>query len=235
MNNKFFPSFFSVFVASLLACVLIPAVSDAAEESPESDLEALPIGLPRPFFSDSPLQYTSPNLEPLSWRPRKPFMAPKGASNVVKGKTFTGSVEKPRQGDLAQITDGEKSFRDKSVVTIDSGLQYVQVDLGAEYEIYAILVWHYHGEERVYHDFIVQVSSGPEFGEEDTKVIYNNDYDNSSTMGKGKDNEYIESYEGRLVDAKGVKGRYVRLYSNGSTSSKANHYIEVEVYGKPTS
>ena len=48
-----------------------------------------------------------------------------------------------------------------------------------------------------------------------------------------KDYEYIETYEGRLIDAKGVKGRYVRLYSNGNTSSDMNHYIEVEVYATP--
>jgi hypothetical protein len=41
------------------------------------------------------------------------------------------------------------------------------------------------------------------------------------------------AFQGKLVDAKGVKGRYVRLYSNGGTFAKANHYIEVEVWGKP--
>jgi hypothetical protein len=35
-----------------------------------------------------------------------------------------------------------------------------------------------------------------------------------------------------LIDAKGVKGRYVRLYSKGNTTNKLNHYIEVEVFGK---
>lgn len=235
MSREHFRLFSCVWVVSLLACLLVPAVSEAAPEGSEADLEALPIELPRPFFSDSPLLYTSPNLEPLSWKKREPFMAPKGAANVARGKTVTSSVEKPGQGDFAQITDGDKSYKESSVVTIDSGLQYVQVDLGATHEIYAILVWHYHGEERVYHDFIVQVSDSPEFGEGDVKPLYNNDYDNSSGMGKGDDNEYIESYEGRLVDADSVQGQYVRLYSNGNTSNKGNDYIEVEVYGKPAS
>jgi hypothetical protein len=35
-----------------------------------------------------------------------------------------------------------------------------------------------------------------------------------------------------LVDAKGAKGRYVRLHSQGNTSNDSNHYIEVEVHGK---
>ena len=61
----------------------------------------------------------------------------------------------------------------------------------------------------------------------------NNDNDNSAGMGVGSDRPYIESYEGRLIDAKGATGRYVRLYSNGSTADGMNHYIEVEVFGKP--
>jgi hypothetical protein len=30
-----------------------------------------------------------------------------------------------------------------------------------------------------------------------------------------------------------VKGRYVRLYSNGNTTNDLNHYVEVEVHGSP--
>jgi hypothetical protein len=36
-----------------------------------------------------------------------------------------------------------------------------------------------------------------------------------------------------LIDAKGVKGRYVRFYSNGNTANKLNDYIEAEIWGKP--
>ena len=44
---------------------------------------------------------------------------------------------------------------------------------------------------------------------------------------------YIETSEGRLVDGKGAIARYVRLYSNGNSANKLNHYVEVEVYGRP--
>jgi hypothetical protein len=30
-----------------------------------------------------------------------------------------------------------------------------------------------------------------------------------------------------------VEGRYVRLFSNGSDKTQTNHYVEVEVFGKP--
>jgi hypothetical protein len=63
--------------------------------------------------------------------------------------------------------------------------------------------------------------------------VFNNDLDNSAGLGVGKDLHYIETNEGKLIDAKGVKARYVRLYSNGNSGNDLNHYIEVEVYGKP--
>ena len=31
------------------------------------------------------------------------------------------------------------------------------------------------------------------------------------------------------------QARYVRLYSNGNTANDLNHYVEVEVFGKPAS
>ena len=77
----------------------------------------------------------------------------------------------------------------------------------------------------VYRDVVVQISDDPAFSKDVTTV-----YDNSAA---GKDRAYIESYYGKIIDAKGAKGRYVRLYSNGNTSNKLNHYIEVEVFGKP--
>ena len=50
------------------------------------------------------------------------------------------------------------------------------------------------------------------------------------------DKEYRERNEGRpvsaMVDDKPTKGRYVRCYSNGSTSEPVNNYIEIEVFGK---
>jgi len=49
----------------------------------------------------------------------------------------------------------------------------------------------------------------------------------------GTDKEYFETYEGKLIDAKGVEARYVRCYSRGSTYSALNRYTEIEVWGIP--
>ena len=41
-------------------------------------------------------------------------------------------------------------------------------------EIYAIVVWHYHGEARVYHDVVVQLADDSDFIE-NVQTIFNND------------------------------------------------------------
>ena len=51
-------------------------------------------------------------------------------------------------------------------------------------------------------------------------TIFNTDAANELGLGAGKDLPYIETYQGKLIDAKGVKGRYVRLYSKGNTTNK---------------
>ena len=67
------------------------------------------------------------------------------------------------------------------------------------------------------------------------RTLFNNDTDNSAGLGAGTDMHYVETNKGELIDAKGVKARYVRLYSNGNNNNDLNHYIEVEVYGRPLS
>jgi len=58
-------------------------------------------------------------------------------------------------------------------------------------------------------------------------------HDNTSGLGAGKDMNYVETSEGRLVDAKGSLARYVRLHSSGNSANELNHYIEAEVFGRP--
>ncbi len=118
-----------------------------------------------------------------------------------------------------------------SFVELGPMLQYVTIDLKGRNTIYAIVVWHYHKQAVVYHDVIVQVADDKDFVT-NVQTVFNNDIDNTSGRGVGKDMSYVETAEGKLIDAKGVQGRYVRLYSRGNTANDLNHYIEVEVYGK---
>jgi len=130
------------------------------------------------------------------------------------------------------VTDGDKEAADGSYVELGPSVQQITIDLEAMYEIYAILVWHYHKQPQVYFDVVVQVADDADFIT-NVKTLFNNDIDNSAGLGIGKNMHYTETNEGKLIDAKGVKARYVRLYSNGNRANDLNHYIEVEVYGKP--
>ena len=181
--------------------------------------------LPKPLFVGTPVPINVPNLEPELTGKRPDFLVPVGVTNLAAGKKVTASDSDPVVGSLDLVTDGDKAGDEGSWVELAPGKQWVQIDLGNPAEIYAILVWHFHSQKRVYRDVVVQVSDDPTFAKGVTTV-----YDNSSA---GTDHPYIESYQGKLIDAKGVKGRYVRLSSNGNTTNKMNHYIEVEAWGKP--
>jgi len=193
---------------------------------------ALKTDLPKPLFVGTPVPIKLANLEPARTGKRPDFMVPTGTVNLAKGKKVTASDSDPVIGTLDLITDGDKEGDEGSWVELGPGKQWVQIDLEKEANIYAVMVWHFHSQARVYFDVVVQVSDDPKF-EKGVTTIFNADAANELGLGAGKDLAYIETYEGKLIDAKGVKGRYLRLYSKGNTTNKMNHYIEVEVFGKP--
>lgn len=200
-------------------------------QSTTEKLVPLDIKLPRPMFVGTPTNIAVPNLEKPLGKPRPPFLAPEGTRNVALKRPVTSSDEQPIIGELSLITDGDKEAAEGSFVELGPKLQYVTIDLKGRHTIYAIVVWHYHKQPVVYHDVIVQVADDADFIS-NVQTVFNNDIDNSSGRGVGKDMSYVETSEGKLIDAKGVQGRYVRLYSRGNTANELNHYIEVEVYGK---
>ena len=185
----------------------------------------------------------------------EPFLVPPGTKLLSRGVKVTSSDMEPVIGELDMVTDGNKntegdekesSFED-SYVELAPDLQWVQLDLGKEYALYAILVWHdywkhntFHGEytryQRVYQDVVVQVSNDSRFkeGVKPVDTVFNNDHDNSSgvCLFRGQDDIYLETSDGRWINPEGVRGRYVRLWSNGNSNDDLNRYIEVEVYGK---
>lgn len=217
--------------ARTLAGTLLFAIALAPlGAQPDPNKEELKLKLPKPMFIGTPTNIRSANLEAITGKPRGPFYVPKGTVLLSAKKPVSSSDELPVIGELDMITDGEKAGGEGYFVELGPGPQWVQVDLGAPHALHAILVWHYHTSARVYRDVIVQVSDDPAFRKGVT-TIFNNDHDNSSKLGAGKDKEYIEVAEGRLVDPKGARGRYVRLYSNGNTTNDLSHYVEVEVYG----
>lgn len=216
-------------IRRLLPLILVFATASALTAQ---DLVPIPLELPKPLFVGTPVPIKVPNLEKPSGAKRLPFLAPAGTVNLSKGKTVTASDTFPVIGDIPFVTDSDKDGSEGTFVEFGPGLQWVQVDLGATATLRAIVCWHFHAQARVYHDVVVQTSDDADF-KTGVTTLYNNDHDNSAGLGAGKDMAYVETSEGRLIDAKGVRARYVRLYSNGNTTSELNHYVEVEVFGQP--
>jgi len=207
-----------------------PATAPAV---PASDLEEIKLEFPKPMFIGTPVPAELPNLEKADpSKVIKSILVPKGTTNLAKGKTVTSSDSAPIIGELSLVTDGDADGADGSFVELMPGKQWVQIDLGAEANIYKIAMWHYHKQAQAYIDVEVQVSDDPEF-KNGVTTLWNSDHDDSSGMGKGSDPAYVETNHGRVIDAKGIKARYVRLWSNGNTSNDMNHYCEVQVYGTP--
>jgi hypothetical protein len=187
--------------------------------------------MPSPLFAGTPLPADNsiPNLE----KPGNPVLfadLPEGTKLLSAKAPVTSSSPNPFTGTLDLVTDGEKDGSDGYFVELDPGKQWVQVDLAAEKEIWGIWVWHFHKQAVVYKGVVIQVSNDPEF--KTATTVFNNDYDNSVGLGIGTDPSYVETNNGRFLNAKGAKGRYVRFWSNGRYIDEMNHYLEVEVYGK---
>jgi len=225
--------------AALATAAVLVLVSGASAQAPAAKAPAaggqlvpIPIQLPKPMFEGTPQNLSVPNLQKPLGKPREPFLAPAGTVLVSKGKPVTSSDSEPVIGELEQVTDGDKKGAEGSFVELGPGVQWVQIDLGAPQEIYAIVVWHFHKTPRVYFDTIVQVADDAGF-KKNVRTLFNNDNDNTSGLGAGQDMNYVETSEGKLVDAKGAKARYVRLSSKGNNANELNHYVEVEVWGRP--
>lgn len=216
------------------AAVLLAGAVLAGAQAPSAGqkLVPVPIVLPQPMFEGTPRNLKVPNLEKPRYKAREPFLAPEGVKNVARRKRVVSSDMQPIIGELSMLTDGDRTGEEGSYVELGPGKQHVTVDLGAPHEIYAVLFWHFHNSPRVYLDVVVQLADDADF-KTNVRTVFNNDHDNTSGLGTGKDMNFVETSEGRLVDARGGIARFVRLHSNGNSANELNHYVEVEVYGRP--
>ncbi len=167
--------------------------------------------------------------------PRKapaPLMVPEGTRNVALGKPALASNPDLIMGRLELITDGDKDAREGHCAELDAGLQHITIDLQETHEIYAVAVWRWHWVPRVYFDVIVQIYGGP-VKPCRTTTVYSSDLNNVAGFGFGQDKRYVDTNFGKVIGVESIRGRYVRLYSNGNSMNEFNHYVEVEVYGIP--
>jgi hypothetical protein len=223
--------------ASCEFCLGAPGTNGAPAATPTSATKLVPllVRLPAPSWGvngiyDKP---KGPNIEPLTDKPRVPFLAPVGVTNLALKKRVTASVANPVSGTLSMVTDGEKEATESNVVALPKGVQWVQIDLERECRIYAVVIWHdFYYHLPVFRGVVVQAADDVGFGQQ-VQTLFNNDYENVAGLGKGADKRYFETYEGKLIDAKGIKARYLRFYSNGNSNSPLNGYIEIEAWGFP--
>jgi hypothetical protein len=198
----------------------------------EGEKVALKIELPKPSPGGTPKDVRSSILESeAAAKNRGPIMVPSGTKVLSKDCKVTSSDTEPIGGDFSLVTDGLKEQEAGAFLELGPGTQWIQIDLGKEKQIYAACVWHHFWEQRVYRDVICQVSNDQDFIDT-VHTVFNNDNDNSSKLGAGKDFEYRETHMGRPFPINAIRARYVRFYSRGNTSDALNHYTEVEIYGK---
>ncbi|MCK4338109.1 MAG: hypothetical protein KAX11_09195, partial [Candidatus Aminicenantes bacterium] len=194
MNKK---HFLFIMITAFSMTLIQGALIDRKAGSKDKVL--LKLELPKPMFIGTPKNIRSSNLERITGKKRGPFYVPEGTELLSLDKPVIASDMEPIIGEVEFVTDGEKSGEDGYFVEFGPGIQYVQIDLEDTYSLHAILLWHFHSQARVYRDVIIQVSDDADFLT-DVKTIYNNDHDNSSGLGIGKNKEYIEVSEGRLID-----------------------------------
>jgi hypothetical protein len=199
----------------------------------EAPTVALQPSLPKPTFAGTPIDVRSPHREPYRGDgvPPPPLLVPQGTRLLSRGCAATCNDRRIEARDLALVTDGDKQFSPLGYLELAPGVRWVQVDLGTNAALYAVCLWRERPEQCVCRDTVVQASDDPAFARGVT-TLFNNDYDNSAGLGQGGDPEYYEDHFGRRIAGKGVRARYVRVTSNGSTSDPYSRFTEIEVYGK---
>ena len=136
---------------------------------------------------------------------RPDFMVPAGTVNLAKGKKVTSSDNNPIVGTLDLVTDGDKDGDEGSWVELGPGKQWVQIDLAKSANIYAVLVWHFHSQARVYRDVVVQVSDDPTF-KSGVTTIFNNDFQRRARPRRGQGPELHRNLPGQADRRQGREG-----------------------------
>ncbi len=220
-------------IAGAIACAA-PAKPVTMTKTASGDaLVPLTIKLPAPKFMGTPKHVPEgTTVEPPGGKKRVPVLVPRGTTNLAKGKSVSLADAEPIIGEAALVTDGDAEAGDGKYLELGPGIKSVTVDLGKPSELWAIALWMFHGDPRVIHDVVIQTSADADFIA-DVVTLFNNDADNSAGLGAGKDREYFETNEGRVIPANRVKARFVRVTTQGSTADEMNRFTELEVYGRP--
>lgn len=111
---------------------------------------------------------------------------------------------------------------------------YIEVDLGSYYDVSSIKPIFYFKGGRRYENVLVLASENRSFTSED--IVYNNDTENKHKFGFGENVHTInETSDGRTITFEEKRRvRFIRIYMAGNTTGGGNQFLELEVYGVPT-
>ena len=92
----------TIAVSATLSLGVLPGRlrAQTPKDASAGNLVPLPLQLPKPMFEGTPQNLAVPNLEKPLGRPRDPFLAPAGVTNVAKGKKVASSDMEPVIGEL---------------------------------------------------------------------------------------------------------------------------------------
>ena len=158
------------------------------------------------------------------------------AYDVTDKKAVAEKGERP----FSHLNDGNKDTQNNYLELDDTSdktnhSRYVQVDLGDEYELNRIHLTRYYSDSRTYGPTVIELSKNEDFKEK--TQVFNSDKDGTvHNLGKGKDDLYTETAEGKEVTFEKTTARYIRVYVNGQANKKSSsdHIVELEAYGVKT-
>ena len=155
------------------------------------------------------------------------------AFDVTENKAVAEKGDRP----FAHINDGNKVYQSNYLELTDTSdnklhSRYVELDLGSECELNKLHLTRY-ADGRTYGPTAIMLSKDKDF--EDKTVVFNSDKEgNVHNLGKGKDELYSETTDGKTINLeKPVNARYIRIYVNGNNNktSTSDHNVEFEAYG----
>lgn len=136
--------------------------------------------------------------------------------NIALNKPVTASVDSSEERPNKWITDGNTATANWT--SHSSGLQWVEVDLGEEYEISKVVIRHYYGDGRTYHQTKTELYSGDR---KTTDVIFDSaisgTYPENSA---GRTSEVPNYLTERIIVAGGGGGGHHN--DNGFDNEKSN-------------
>src|ERR1051326_2740983 len=130
--------------------VLVAGAMLASAGCMAEDKVPLDVKLPGASFKGTPPANMPTNsyTEPYSEKAPAPLMVPAGLQNLAAKAKLSCSSSNVMNGPLDKLIDGDKEPSEGSVVVLRKGTQWVQMDLGAPAEIFAVVIWHRKGSTK---------------------------------------------------------------------------------------